>query len=164
MSIQINKLAFPDPSLTWKITRPPTRPEISGILCHPIPYFRFNKTSLLVPIQHNIISTYFFKIHFNIILQSTPRSSEWSPSLRSPHKNLYEFFFIFYSPNAWTKSIFLDFFFLMKFLLGHAVAQLVEALRYKPEGSGFDSPMVSLEFFIDIILPAALWPWIWLSL
>jgi hypothetical protein len=24
-------------------------------------------------------------------------------------------------------------------LKGHAVAQLVEALRYKPEGSGFDS-------------------------
>jgi len=39
------------------------------------------------------------------------------------------------------------------------VAQLVEAVRYKPEGCGFDSPMVSLEFFIDIILPAAQWPW-----
>jgi hypothetical protein len=33
----------------------------------------------------------------------------------------------------------------------HAVAQLVAALRYKP--------MVSLEFFVDIILLAALWPW-----
>jgi hypothetical protein len=32
------------------------------------------------------------------------------------------------------------------------VAQLVEALRYKPERRGFDSSMVSLEFFIDIIL------------
>jgi len=31
---------------------------------------------------------------------------------------------------------------------GHAVAQLVEALRY----------VVSLDFFIDIILPAAVWP------
>ena len=32
-------------------------------------------------------------------------------------------------------------------LRGNAVAQLVEALRYKPEGRGFDSPVVSLEFF-----------------
>jgi len=24
--------------------------------------------------------------------------------------------------------------------------------------------MVSLEFFTDVILPAALWPWCWLSL
>ena len=39
------------------------------------------------------------------------------------------------------------------------VTQLVEALRYKPEGRGFDSPIVSLEFLIEVILPAALWPW-----
>jgi len=38
------------------------------------------------------------------------------------------------------------------------VAQLIEALRYKPEGRGF-----LLEFFVDIILSAALWPWGWLS-
>jgi len=29
-------------------------------------------------------------------------------------------------------------------------------MLYKPESRGFDSPMVSLEFLIDIILPAAL--------
>ena len=39
------------------------------------------------------------------------------------------------------------------------VAQLVEALRYKPEGLGFDSQLVPLEFLIDMILPGALWPW-----
>jgi len=42
---------------------------------------------------------------------------------------------------------------------GHAVAQLVEALRYKSVGRGFDFTMVSLENFTDIILPAALWLW-----
>ena len=38
---------------------------------------------------------------------------------------------------------------------GNAVEQLVETLRYQPEGGGFDSRWV---LFIDIIFPAALWP------
>jgi hypothetical protein len=42
---------------------------------------------------------------------------------------------------------------------GHAIAQLVEALRYRPEGRGFKIIMMSLEFFIDIIFPTALWLW-----
>ena len=59
----------------------------------------------------------------------------------------------------------------------HVVAQLVEALRYKAHvgavgwgtalqvgRSRVRLPMVSLECFIDIILPAALWPCGWLSL
>jgi len=41
---------------------------------------------------------------------------------------------------------------------GHAVAQLVEALRYKPKGRGFDSRWCHWIFFIDITLSAALWP------
>ena len=36
---------------------------------------------------------------------------------------------------------------------GQVVAQLVKALRYKPEGTGFDFAFRSPEFFIDIILP-----------
>jgi hypothetical protein len=39
------------------------------------------------------------------------------------------------------------------------VVQLVEALRYKPGRSRVRFLIVSLEIFIDLILPAALWPW-----
>ena len=38
----------------------------------------------------------------------------------------------------------------------HAVAQLVEALIYKPEGRGFDSLWCHWNFFIDIIFLVAL--------
>jgi len=38
----------------------------------------------------------------------------------------------------------------------HAMGHLVESLRYNSEGRGFDSRMFPLEFFIEIILPAAL--------
>jgi len=36
--------------------------------------------------------------------------------------------------------------------------QLVQALRYKPEGRG-GFPIILLQFFIGIILPAALQSW-----
>ena len=36
---------------------------------------------------------------------------------------------------------------------------VVKALRYKPAGRGFNSQWCRLEFFSDIILLDAVWPW-----
>jgi len=43
--------------------------------------------------------------------------------------------------------------------MGHAVAQLVEALRYKLEVRGFDSQWELLGSFIELILPAVIRTW-----
>jgi hypothetical protein len=59
-------------------------------------------------------------------------------------------------------EFFCSFLFLYKYKLVWGtllVAQLIEALSYKPEGCGFDSRWCHLTFSIDIIHPAALWPW-----
>ena len=36
---------------------------------------------------------------------------------------------------------------------------VVEEIRYELQGRGFDSRWCQWKFFIDIILPAVMWPW-----
>jgi hypothetical protein len=51
---------------------------------------------------------------------------------------------------------------LYMFRAGARGGAVVEALRYNPESRGIEKkkiPMVSMEFFMDIILPAPLWLW-----
>jgi hypothetical protein len=52
------------------------------------------------------------------------------------------------------KSILLNNLYSCKYLYGARSGVVVEARRYKPEVRGFDL-MLSLDFFIDIILPVA---------
>jgi hypothetical protein len=44
-------------------------------------------------------------------------------------------------------------------MAGHMVVQLFEVLCYKLDSPEFKFSVVSSEFFVDVILPAASWPW-----
>lgn len=53
--------------------------------------YRVHKRLPLVPNVSQAIQTDFFKIHFNITIPSTPRSSQQSPSFRFLTKALYAY-------------------------------------------------------------------------
>jgi len=68
------------------------RQEIQSILYNPKFHHRFHNSPPPVPMLRwtNPFTsplTHFFKIHFNIIVSSTSRSSKWSFSLRSPNQD-----------------------------------------------------------------------------
>ena len=68
--------------------------EIPLGLLNPIVYYRIYKHPPTLPIlgQRNSVhasQSLFLKVHFSIILPSTPRSSNWSLSIRSYNENLY---------------------------------------------------------------------------
>ena len=46
----------------------------------------------------------------------------------------------------------------------HTAGVLLTFVIYQLEGRGFDSQRCHWDFFIEIILPTALWPWSWISL
>ena len=75
---------------SWADNRFSANPEISRILWNPKVHYRFHTCSPPVPMlcQLDTVHTstsYFLKIHLNIILSSMPGSSKWSLSVRCPH-------------------------------------------------------------------------------
>jgi hypothetical protein len=77
---------------SWEAKRFSASQEMSRILWHPEVHYRIQKCPPTVPFlnQPNPVHTstsHHLKIHFNIILSSTPGSPHWSLSLRFPHQN-----------------------------------------------------------------------------
>jgi len=79
-------------SPSWEANRFAASQEIPRISRNPNVHYRTHKRPTPVPIlgQPNpvhILTSHLLEIHPNIIHPSTPRSPQWSPSLRFPHQD-----------------------------------------------------------------------------
>ena len=78
-------------SPSWEANRFSATQEISRILWNPRVHYHIHKClhlflSWASSIQSIISTSYFLRIHLNIILLSTPGSSKWSLTIKLPHQ------------------------------------------------------------------------------
>ena len=89
-------------STSWQANSSSTIQELPHFIMHKV-HCHIHKSPPIVPILSKISPFIYpndFKINFNIILPSTPRSSKWSASLRFPNQKVYTLLLPPYMPQV----------------------------------------------------------------